>query len=222
MKKLLLATNDMAVISAWRTAVMPDALTVDFAVSAGEALGRATAGQPGVIVLGPLETSSDVFIAQIREHPRTGHIPIVSLGTHAEDPAKVLMRVAPFLESTKVLIADDDRHMAGMLEAILAKRGFSLMVAYDGAEALRQIRQWQPQLILLDIMLPIMDGFHICQTLNEDHSLQVRPKVLIISGRNSEWDQNLGSACGAEGYLVKPFSHRDLFDAIDRILTEER
>jgi DNA-binding response OmpR family regulator len=68
-------------------------------------------------------------------------------------------------------------------------------------------------------MLPVVDGFHICQTINEDHSFDPRPKILIVSGRGSDWDQNLGTACGAEDYLVKPFSNQHFVEKVNQILS---
>jgi DNA-binding response OmpR family regulator len=123
-------------------------------------------------------------------------------------------------EPFRVLIAEDDRQMSNIFSAVLKKQGYEVESVFDGAEALRMVRSWQPHLVVLDVMLPIVDGFHICQTVNEDHSFDPRPKILIVSGRGSEWDQNLGAACGAEDYMVKPFSNQSLADKVKQILSK--
>ena len=126
------------------------------------------------------------------------------------------MTDAPF----RVLVAEDDRQMSIIFSAVLKKQGYEVESVYDGGEALRMLRSWHPHLLVLDVMLPIVDGFHICETLNEDHSFEPRPKVLIVSGRGSDWDQNLGVACGAEDYMVKPFSNQSLVDKAKEILSK--
>ena len=118
----------------------------------------------------------------------------------------------------RILIAEDDRQMSSLLKTVLAKDGFAVTSANDGAEAIRQIKSFQPHLIVLDIQLPVIDGFHICRMLGDDPTLAQRPKILVITGRSSDWDQKLGAACGVEGYLVKPFSHRVFIENVRSIL----
>ena len=120
--------------------------------------------------------------------------------------------------SFRVLIAEDDRQMSAIFCAVLRKQGYEVESVFDGAEALRLLKAWHPHLLVLDVMLPVVDGFHVCQTLNEDHSFDPRPKIIIVSGRGSDWDQNLGAACGIEDYLVKPFSNQLLVDKVKEIL----
>jgi DNA-binding response OmpR family regulator len=67
-------------------------------------------------------------------------------------------------------------------------------------------------------MLPVIDGFHLCQKLDEDHSIELKPMIVIISGRESDWDKNLGKACGAESYFVKPIDHAAFIHKIEEIL----
>ncbi len=120
-------------------------------------------------------------------------------------------------EAFKVLVAEDDRQMSAIFCAVLKKQGYAVESVFDGAEALKVLRSWKPHLVVLDVMLPVVDGFHVCQTVNEDHSFDPRPKILIVSGRGSDWDQNLGAACGAEDYLVKPFSNQYFLDKVKGI-----
>src|SRR3989339_244529 len=114
----------------------------------------------------------------------------------------------------RILIGEDDRQMSAIYQVLLTNQGYEVACAYDGAEVLRLLKSWQPHLLVLDVMLPVLDGFHVCQTINQDHSFDPRPKILIVSGRGSEWDQNLGAACGVEDYLVKPFNNKVFLEKV--------
>jgi DNA-binding response OmpR family regulator len=122
------------------------------------------------------------------------------------------------LQERRALIAEDDRQMAAILQLLLEKTGWTVRCAYDGEEALRVIKTWKPHLLVLDIMLPVIDGFHVCQTMNDDHAYDPRPQVIITSGRGSDWDQNLGSACGAAWYLVKPFTNAEFVARVQQVM----
>ena len=119
----------------------------------------------------------------------------------------------------KVLIAEDDRTMSAILCMLVEKSGYAVRAVFDGIEALREVKAWQPDLMVMDVMLPHIDGFHVCQSMNDDLSLERTPRVIIISGRSSDWDQNLGAACGAEYYLVKPFSNDDFLQKVNTVLS---
>jgi CheY-like chemotaxis protein len=216
---ILLATSEPSLFSVWKDIQLPPGFSIELARSGAQALSRACVGQPSIILVGPLETAADVFTAQIEQNSQTRLIPfrVVDTDTLA-DAAAVVDLVTRALEQKRILIAEDDRQMSSILRSLLGKSGYAVSVANDGAEALQQIKQFSPHLVVLDIELPIIDGFHICQLVNEDHTLALRPKILIISGRSSAWDKKLGDACGADGYLVKPFNHVDLLENVRRIL----
>lgn len=120
----------------------------------------------------------------------------------------------------RILICEDDREMAEILNLVLGKTNHEVRVIHNGIEALECIKTWRPQLLVLDIMLPGIDGFHICQTIKEDHSFESLPSVLIISSRATDWDKNLGAACGAEDYLVKPFTTADFLQKVNKIISD--
>lgn len=216
---ILLVTNDESLLGIWREPPLPEGFAVECAVSGAFGLARACAIRPSIILAGPLEVAPDVFAAQIEHNSTTRAVPLLILDKAVlSDPAAALKLVAGALEQKRILIAEDDRQMSAILKTMLAKSGYAATVAHDGAETLAQIKTLFPHLIILDIELPVIDGFHICQVINEDLTLPVRPKVLIISGRSSDWDKQLGAACGADGYLVKPFSHTELLENVRRIV----
>jgi DNA-binding response OmpR family regulator len=216
--KILLVTGNVSAVRLWRDALAPAGHEIDAALSCEEAFGRACSGMPGLIVLGDTDGSPELLARQLKADARTAAIPVAQLADNElERPRDAFARALKTVAVQRVLIAEDDRQMALLLSAVLSKDGFEVATVHDGQEALREIKRWKPHILVLDIMLPVVDGFHICQTINEDHTYDPRPKIIIISGRNSDWDQNLGAACGAECYMVKPFSNVDFLQEVREI-----
>jgi DNA-binding response OmpR family regulator len=208
MKKVLFVTIEPKYIAIWKKALTDGGFEFDAALSAKEAVARAELNLPEIIVLDRLDTPTDVLINSLKSNSKTENIHVIQISPdQSGDPSAALARINAVLAPKKVLIAEDDRQMSGVLEMILIKSGFVVKATHDGIETLKEIKLWHPHLVVLDIMLPLVDGFHICQTMNEDHTYDPKPKILIISGRSSDWDQNLGAACGAEHYIVKPFKN---------------
>ena len=219
MNKVLLVTDDPKYSGVWKKALTESGFEFDIALSAGEAISRAESGLPGIIVLDRIDTAPDVLIDSLKLNAKTGHIHVIKISPdQSGNPEAALTRIKAILAPKKVLIAEDDRQMSGVLEMILIKSGFVVKTTHDGVAALKEIKSWHPHLLVLDIMLPLVDGFHICQNINEDHSFDPKPKILIISGRGSDWDQNLGAACGAEHYIVKPFKNEFFLQKAREIL----
>lgn len=106
-----------------------------------------------------------------------------------------------------VLIVDDEKPIVDILKYNLEKEGYSTIEAYDGAEALEKAISESPDIILLDVMLPKMDGFEVCRKVREK-----RPNVpiLMLTAREEEVDKVLGLELGADDYITKPFSVREL------------
>ena len=109
--------------------------------------------------------------------------------------------------SKKVLIVDDEKAIVEILEYNLNKEGYETLKAYDGAEGLRMARSENPDLMLLDIMLPEMDGFEVCRTLRGEGN---DVPILMITAREEETDKVFGLENGADDYITKPFSMREL------------
>ena len=117
----------------------------------------------------------------------------------------------------KILIVDDEPNIVLSLEFLLEQDGFDVAVARDGEEALAQVAAFRPDLVLLDIMLPRLNGYEVCQKIRETPEW-AGVRVLMLSARGRELDVSKGMALGADGYITKPFSTRDLIDQVRRVL----
>ena len=107
----------------------------------------------------------------------------------------------------KVLIVDDERSIVDILRYNLEKNDMTAVCAYDGAEGLRLARECDPDAILLDVMLPEMDGFEVCRTLRAEGN---NVPIIMITAREEETDKVFGLELGADDYITKPFSMREL------------
>lgn len=116
----------------------------------------------------------------------------------------------------KILIVDDERSIVDILKYNLEKEGTSVICAYDGTEGLRLAREEDPDVILLDVMLPGMDGFEVCRTLRAEGN---NVPIIMITAREEETDKVFGLELGADDYITKPFSMREL---IARVRTNMR
>ncbi len=123
--------------------------------------------------------------------------------------------------SKKILIVDDEKNIVDILKYNLTKEGFETIEAYDGEKAMEMALNQKPDLILLDIMLPKMDGFTVCRKLRES----ISTPILMLTAKEEEVDKVLGLELGADDYITKPFSPRELMARIKanlrRITVEE-
>jgi len=108
--------------------------------------------------------------------------------------------------SKKILIVDDEKNIVDILKFNLKKEGFSTIEAYDGEEAVKMALSQKPDLILLDVMLPKMDGFSVCRKLRQ----HISTPILMLTAKEEEVDKVLGLELGADDYITKPFSPREL------------
>ena len=117
----------------------------------------------------------------------------------------------------KILIADDEQNIVISLEFLLSREGFQTVVAQDGEETLARARAERPDLVLLDVMMPKMNGFDVCQALRADPDLAgLRILMLTAKGRETEVSKGLG--LGADAYMTKPFSTRELVEKVRALL----
>ena len=125
----------------------------------------------------------------------------------------------------KILVVDDEPEAVELLEFNLKQAGYAVTTAGDGAEALKKARTQTPDMIVLDVMLPEMDGFEICKSLRLDSTTAKIP-IIMLTAKAAEIDRVLGLELGADDYLTKPFSPRELLLRIKKILargqTEEK
>jgi DNA-binding response OmpR family regulator len=117
----------------------------------------------------------------------------------------------------KILVVDDEPDALELVGFNLKRAGFDVVTALDGAEALRKARQLFPSLIVLDVMLPEMDGLEVCKQLRADPQTAATP-IILLTARAAEIDRVLGLELGADDYLTKPFSARELILRIRNVL----
>jgi DNA-binding response OmpR family regulator len=116
-----------------------------------------------------------------------------------------------------VLVVDDEPNIVVSLEYLLQRAGYDVRVARDGAEALRAVAERKPDLILLDAMMPVRDGYDVCQTLRADPAFK-DVRILMLTAKSRDVDQEKALALGADEYVTKPFSTRELVERVRRIL----
>jgi two-component system alkaline phosphatase synthesis response regulator PhoP len=118
----------------------------------------------------------------------------------------------------RILIVDDEPHIVRVLRGYFEQAGFAVLGAYDGAEALRVARQERPDLIVLDIMLPRVDGWEVCRTLRRESDVP----IIMLTARVEETDTLIGLELGADDYIPKPFSPREVVARARAVLRRVR
>ena len=121
--------------------------------------------------------------------------------------------------SRKVLIADDEPNIVLSLEFLMRQAGYEVRTACDGEDTLEQLSAFRPDLVLLDVMLPLRNGFEVCQILQADPALSAT-KVVMLTARGREAEVAKGLSIGADLYLTKPFATRDLLAHVRALLGE--
>jgi len=122
---------------------------------------------------------------------------------------------------SKILIVEDDPDIRELLRFNLEKAGYTLFLAEDGEKALTLARKHSPDIILLDLMLPGVDGLEVCRTLKKDPELQRIP-VIMVTAKGEELDRVVGLELGADDYVVKPFSPQELVSRVKAVLRRTR
>lgn len=120
--------------------------------------------------------------------------------------------------SARILVVDDERPIAEILKYNLEKDGFEVILAFDGEEALERLEKDEPDLILLDIMLPKKDGFTVCREIRAQKEIP----IIMLTARDTEVDKVLGLELGADDYVTKPFSAREVSARVKAILRRTR
>ena len=114
----------------------------------------------------------------------------------------------------RILVIDDDKKIVELVRLYLQKDGYQVFVAYDGLEALDLARQKRPDLVVLDLMLPVVDGLDVCRILRTE----TKVPIIMLTARTTEGDKLLGLDLGADDYITKPFSPRELLARIRAVL----
>ncbi|MCM3570712.1 response regulator YycF [Neobacillus mesonae] len=118
----------------------------------------------------------------------------------------------------KILIVDDEKPIADILQFNLRKEGYVVYCAYEGNEALNLVEEIQPDLILLDIMLPGQDGMEVCREVRKKYEMP----IIMLTAKDSEIDKVLGLELGADDYVTKPFSTRELIARVKANLRRQQ
>jgi two-component system alkaline phosphatase synthesis response regulator PhoP len=117
----------------------------------------------------------------------------------------------------KILVVDDEIYIVHILDFSLGVEGYDVMTALDGEQALAKVEQEKPDLIVLDIMMPKLDGYETCKALKSAPETRDIP-IILLSAKGRNVDQKVGFEVGADDYITKPFSPRKLVERINSIL----
>ncbi len=123
-------------------------------------------------------------------------------------------------EPRKVLIVDDEPNIVTALEFLLRRSGYDVRLATNGAEALQQVDAYRPDVVLLDVMMPVKSGYEVCQRMRERPDL-ANVRIVMLSAKGSEAEVNKGLSLGADLYITKPFSTQELVATIDRLFAPD-
>lgn len=118
------------------------------------------------------------------------------------------------MNKKKIMIVDDDENIASLISLYLTKEFFECQIAHDGEEALRLNREFEPDLILLDIMLPGIDGYSVCRELRKEYMTP----VIMLSAKTEVFDKVLGLELGADDYIEKPFDNKEMVARVKAVL----
>ena len=114
----------------------------------------------------------------------------------------------------KILIVDDDEHISELISLYLTKEFYDTKIVYDGEEALRQFRLFSPNLILLDLMIPGIDGYQVCREIRQQSNVP----IIMLSAKGEVFDKVLGLELGADDYIIKPFDSKELVARVKAVL----
>ena len=118
------------------------------------------------------------------------------------------------MNSQRILVVDDDKNICEIIRLYLEKEGFSVSIANDGKEALDMFRATTPSVVVLDVMMPKMDGFQVCREIRRVSSIP----VIMLTAKGETFDKVLGLELGADDYMVKPFENKELVARIKAVL----
>lgn len=117
-------------------------------------------------------------------------------------------------DKQKILVVDDDQHIAELISLYLMKDGYDTQEVYDGKQALEAVTTYEPNLILLDLMLPGMDGYQVCAEVRKTSKVP----IIMLTAKGETFDKVLGLELGADDYIVKPFDPKELVARVKAVL----
>ncbi|MBI5360484.1 MAG: response regulator [Planctomycetes bacterium] len=244
-KKILVVDDDEDIARVIRGHLEKEGYEVIVAHSGLDAVKKAVELQPHLITLDVLMPNMDGFtVAELlKQNPKTQNIPVVivsivfdkekgyKLGvadyiTKPFDHEKLIQSIKRIemersdkLNKKKILIVDDDSNVVALLTMALTGKNYHTFGAYDGFQAISIAKREKPDIIILDLMLPEMDGYEVIKVLKNDPETADIP-IITITGRNEPADAEKTRELGVKEYLLKPFTTKTLLDELDNIITE--
>ena len=119
----------------------------------------------------------------------------------------------------KILIVDDEPNIIVPLQFLMEQNGYDVLIAQSGEEAIESIQQYLPDLILLDIMLPGIDGFEVCEIVRLNPEWR-HTRIIFLTAKGQEVDRAKGMVLGADAYITKPFSNAEIVEKVKALLDE--
>ena len=116
--------------------------------------------------------------------------------------------------ATTVLVVEDDRNIAELLQLYLEKEGYAVTIANDGGQGMQKFRAIQPDLVLLDVMMPVMDGWAVCKAIRADS----QTPIIMLTAKSETADKVQGLRAGADDYITKPFEMREVLARVEAVL----
>ncbi|MHB1340585.1 MAG: response regulator [Coriobacteriia bacterium] len=236
--RVLVVDRDPEIANLVETYLVSQGYEVVKAHSAEEALTKARETKPRVITLDVMLNDGDGFelLQTLKDDPVTGNIPVLVLSIVCDEGRSCRLGAAEYLEkpidknrligiindlvgsvaSPVILVVDDDRSIVSVLCTTLKGKGFSVVAAYDGAEAMAAVRKKKPTLILLDLQMPVMDGYQVIEAIKTDPDLKDIPIVIMTA---HQIDRSRIDILGmAESKLDKPFAPEELVRRVEALL----
>lgn len=246
-KKILVVDDDEDIARVIRGHLEKEGYEVIVAHSGMDAVKKAVELQPHLITLDVLMPNMDGFTVTelLKQNPKTQNIPVVivsivfdkergyKLGvadyiTKPFDHEKLLQSIKRIemersnnLNKKKILIVDDDSNVVALLTMALTGKNYHTLGAYDGFQAISIAKREKPDIIILDLMLPEMDGYEVIKVLKSDPETADIP-VITITGRNEPADAEKTRELGIKEYLLKPFTTKTLLDELDHIIENDK
>ncbi|ODT33862.1 response regulator transcription factor [Zeimonas arvi] len=121
----------------------------------------------------------------------------------------------------RVLIAEDEPNIVESLSFVLAREGFEVEAALDGEAAIDRLRRQLPDLLILDVMLPRLNGFEVLKRVKADPALRALP-VIVLTAKGQVQDRRMAEEIGVDGFMTKPFSNREVVDEVRRLIAERQ
>jgi DNA-binding response OmpR family regulator len=119
--------------------------------------------------------------------------------------------------SPKILVVDDEPSIVVPLKFLMERNGYTVRVAVTGEDAMQTIETFRPDVVLLDIMLPVTDGLEVCQTIRENTEYR-NIKIIFVTALGRDMDMTKGIASGADAYIIKPFANAEVLETVKKVL----